>query len=295
MGKVRITEKRNSSTMELDLMDTEEILKVINTEDCKVIEAVEKEIPVITKVIKEIVSRMDQGGRLFYVGAGTSGRLGVLDAVECTPTFGVASDKVIGIMAGGQKAMFIAQENIEDNYELGAAEARKYEVGPEDCVIGIAASGDTPFVLGFVKKAYSRGAITFGLCCNHGTSLEKEVGLTIKPIVGPEVLTGSTRMKAGTAQKLVLNMISTTVMIKLNKVYSNLMVDLKVSNQKLRKRAEKMFITITAAEEKTAEVFLQRAGYNVKRAVVMYVRRCSADIADKLLEENEGSLRKIIG
>jgi N-acetylmuramic acid 6-phosphate etherase len=295
MGELRITEKRNIATMELDLMNVEEILTVINKEDCKVIAAVEKEIPVITRVIQKIIPQMKKGGRLFYVGAGTSGRLGVLDAVECTPTFGVEPDKVIGVMAGGQEAMFLARENIEDNYELGAEEARKYEVAPEDCIIGIAASGDTPFVLGFIKEARSKGALTFGLCCNHGTSLEKEVELTIKPIVGPEVVTGSTRMKAGTAQKLVLNMISTTVMIKLNKVYSNLMVDLKVNNKKLRERAEKIFTTITDAEDQLAENYLQQADYNIKRAIVMYVRECSAAVADKLLEINDGNLREIIG
>jgi len=295
MGELRITEKRNIATMELDLMNVEEILTVINKEDCKVIAAVEKEIPVITRVIQKIIPQMKKGGRLFYVGAGTSGRLGVLDAVECTPTFGVEPDKVIGVMAGGQEAMFLARENIEDNYELGAEEARKYEVAPEDCIIGIAASGDTPFVLGFIKEARSKGALTFGLCCNYGTSLEKEVELTIKPIVGPEVVTGSTRMKAGTAQKLVLNMISTTVMIKLNKVYSNLMVDLKVNNKKLRERAEKIFTTITDAEDQLAENYLQQADYNIKRAIVMYVRECSAAVADKLLEINDGNLREIIG
>lgn len=291
---MKTTEKQNLSTLKLDLMNTEEILRIINNEDSKIIDAVKREIPVITEVIERIVPRMKEEGRLFYVGAGTSGRIGVVDAVECAPTFGVDPDKVIGIMAGGQKAMFLAQENLEDNYEMGAEKAVEYGVGSKDCVIGIASSGDTPFVLGFINKARFEGALAFGLCCNHGTLLEKEVGLTIKTIVGPEVVTGSTRMKAGTAQKMVLNMISTTIMIKMNKVYSNLMVDLKVTNNKLRKRAIKIFTTITNTEDNIAEDYLKWANYNVKRAIVMYVRRCSASKADKLLQMSDGNLRKII-
>jgi len=293
--KMKTTEKQNLATIKLDLMDTKEILKTINIEDTKVIKAVKNEIPVITEIIERIVPLMKQGGRLFYVGAGTSGRIGVIDAVECTPTFGVEPDKVIGIMAGGEKAMFVAHENIEDNYELGAKRAGEYQLNSRDSVIGIASSGDTPFVLGFINKASTEGASTFGICCNHGTLLEKEVELVIKPVVGPEVVTGSTRMKAGTAQKMVLNMISTTVMIKMNKVYSNLMVDLKVSNNKLKKRAVKIFTTITNSEEKIAEKYLDKADYNVKKAIVMYVKACSVAEAEQLLELKEGNLRDIIG
>ncbi len=295
MRKDRITEKRNSTTITLDLMSAEEILRTINNEDQKVIDAVNKEIPVISEVVELVTSKMKKGGNLYYVGAGTSGRLGVLDAVECTPTFGVSPDRIVGIIAGGKEAMFLAQENIEDDYGLGKEEAVKIEVGKDDCVIGIAASGDTPFVLGFVEEASNLGALTFGICCNHNTKLEEIVQKVIKPIVGPEVVTGSTRMKAGTAQKIILNMISTTIMIKLNKVYSNFMVDLKATNGKLRMRAKHIFQAITNTDENTAEKYLGLADQNVKISIVMYQERCSYQKAEELLAKENGNLRKVIG
>ena len=237
---------------------------------------------------------MMKGGRLFYVGAGTSGRIGVLDAVECTPTFGVDRKKLVGIIAGGEKAMFVAQENIEDDYELGINEAAEKGISQRDSVIGITASGETPFVLGFIEKARKTGAFTVGLCCNNGSSLEEVTEKTIKPIVGPEVITGSTRMKAGTAQKLVLNMISTTVMIKMNKVYSNLMVDLRVTNRKLEQRAKEILSIITGEDLERAEEHLIKADYNVKHAIVMSRLKCSLEEAADILKRNKGNLRDVL-
>jgi len=289
-----ITEERNTASMKIDLMDTEEIICLINQEDAKVAEAVRVEIPAIKKAVDMIVNRMKEGGRLFYVGAGTSGRLGILDAIECGPTFGVENGKVVGILAGGEKAMFVAQEDTEDDFNMGAKEVKKYSINDLDSVIGIAASGNTPYVLGAIEEVKKHGALTIGLVCIIGSLLEKKVDVIIAPFVGPEVITGSTRMKAGTAQKMVLNMISTTVMIKLGKVYSNLMVDLNSSNYKLRERAKNIFLEITNANYEIAAEYLKRANYNIKAAIVMYQKGVTLEKAMKLLKEKEGVLVKII-
>jgi len=289
-----ITEERNTASMKIDLMDTEEIICLINQEDAKVAEAVRVEIPAIKKAVDMIVNRMKEGGRLFYVGAGTSGRLGILDAIECGPTFGVENGKVVGILAGGEKAMFVAQEDTEDDFNMGAKEVKKYSINDLDSVIGIAASGNTPYVLGAIEEVKKHGALTIGLVCIIGSLLEKKVDVIIAPFVGPEVITGSTRMKAGTAQKMVLNMISTTVMIKLGKVYSNLMVDLNSSNYKLRERAKNIFMEITNANYEIAAEYLKRANYNIKAAIVMYQKGVTLEKAMKLLKEKEGVLVKII-
>ncbi|MDI3548652.1 MAG: N-acetylmuramic acid 6-phosphate etherase [Halanaerobiales bacterium] len=291
---LRITEKRNPASMRIDRMDTEEILHLINREDAKVAEAVREEIPAITRAIEKIAARMKKGGRLFYVGAGTSGRLGVLDAVECLPTFSVEPDRVVGILAGGKKAMFLAQEDVEDSITSGVEAMIKHQVNELDSVVGIAASGSTPFVLGAIIEAKKRGAVTVALVCNHGSDLEEEVEIAITPIVGPEVITGSTRMKAGTAQKMILNMISTTVMIKLGKVYSNLMVDLKATNSKLRERAQVIFMTITGADEKMATGYLEKTAYNVKEAIVMFRLGVNLEKARDLLAEKDGLLAEVI-
>ena len=290
----RITEERNSASMKIDQMDTEEIISLINQEDAKVAEAVRTEIPAIKEAVNMIVDRMKKGGRLFYVGAGTSGRLGILDAIECGPTFGVENGKVVGILAGGEKAMFVAQEDTEDNFNMGAKAIKKYSINDLDSVIGIAASGNTPYVLGAIDAAKRHGALTIGLICVINSLLEKEVDVAIASIVGPEVITGSTRMKAGTAQKIILNTISTTVMIKLGKVYSNLMVDLNPSNCKLRERAKNIFMEITNANYKTAAEYLKRADYNIKAAIVMYQKGVTLEKALKLLKEKEGILVRII-
>lgn len=290
----RITEERNPASMKIDLMDTEEIICLINQEDTKVAEAVRVEIPAIKKAVDMIVTRMKEEGRLFYVGAGTSGRLGVLDAIECGPTFGVGNGKVVGILAGGEKAMFVAQEDTEDDFNMGAKEVKKYSINDLDSVIGIAASGNTPYVLGAIEEVKKHGALTIGLVCIIGSFLEKKVDVIIAPFVGPEVITGSTRMKAGTAQKMVLNMISTTVMIKLGKVYSNLMVDLNSSNYKLRERAKNIFMEITNASYEIAAEYLKETDYNIKAAIIMYKKGVTLEKAMKLLKEKEGVLVKII-
>jgi len=289
-----MTEERNPASMKIDLMDTEEIICLINQEDAKVAEAVRVEIPAIKKAVDMIVARMKEGGRLFYVGAGTSGRLGILDAIECGPTFGVENGKVVGILAGGEKAMFVAQEDTEDDFNMGAKEIKKFSINDLDSVIGIAASGNTPYVLGAIEEAKKHGALTIGLICIIDSLLEKKVNIAIAPIVGPEVITGSTRMKAGTAQKMVLNMISTTVMIKLGKVYSNLMVDLNSSNYKLRERAKNIFMKITNANYEIAAEYLKETDYNIKAAIVMYQKGVTLEKALKLLKEKEGILVRIV-
>jgi N-acetylmuramic acid 6-phosphate etherase len=293
-SKKRITEKRNQETYQIDELKTADVLKIINREDKKVAEAVEREIDNIQRVIDRIVPGMKKGGRLIYVGAGTSGRLGILDAVECKPTFSVSPDRVIGILAGGEKAMFRSQEDIEDNAELGAKKVRELGLTENDSVIGIAASGKTPFVIGAVEEAGKLGAFTAALVCNNNSPLAAAAAEKIVPIVGPEVITGSTRMKAGTAQKMVLNMISTTVMIKQGKVYSNLMVDLQPSNEKLRNRAIDIFTIITAAEEEIAAEYLEKTDYELKEAVVMYEKGVELEKARELLATNDGILKKVI-
>lgn len=289
-----VTESRNPSSMNIDLLPTQEVLKLINREDQRVAEAVQAVIPAITKAVDLIAERMVAGGRLIYIGAGTSGRMGVLDAVECGPTFSLEPGKVIGIMAGGQGAMFEAKEAVEDHYQFGRDEICRYQIKSQDCVVGIAASGKTPYVLGALKEAKSRGAVSIMVYCNEATPMAEKPDVEINPVVGPEVLTGSTRMKAGTAQKMVLNMISTAVMIKLGKVYSNLMVDLNATNHKLVERAESIFIEITGATPETAKEYLKQANYRVKPAIVMYERGCSLTEALGLLGENSGFLRKVI-
>ncbi|PKP61787.1 N-acetylmuramic acid 6-phosphate etherase [Candidatus Atribacteria bacterium HGW-Atribacteria-1] len=289
-----MTEERNPASMKIDLMDTEEIICLINQEDAKVAEAVRVEIPAIKKAVDMIVARMKEGGRLFYVGAGTSGRLGILDAIECGPTFGVENGKVVGVLAGGEKAMFVAQEDTEDDFNIGAKAIKKYNINALDSVIGIAASGNTPYVLGAIEEAKKHGALTIGLVCIINSLLEKKVDVIIAPFVGPEIITGSTRMKAGTAQKMVLNMISTTVMIKLGKVYSNLMVDLNPSNYKLRERAKNIFMEITNVNYEMAAEYLKETDYNIKAAIVMYQKGVTLEEALKLLKEKEGILVRII-
>lgn len=292
--KKRITEKRNPKSTKIDQMETNEILRLMNEEDQKVAKAVKKEIPNIEKSVDIITEKMKNGGRLFYVGAGTSGRLGILDAVECEPTFSISPEKVVGILAGGQEAMFKAQENIEDNEKLGSQKIAEYNITEKDTVVGIAASGKTPFVLGALKEANKRKAFTVALSCTKDSLLEKISEIAITPIVGPEVVTGSTRMKAGTAQKMILNMLSTTVMIKLGKVYSNLMVDLNATNEKLRVRAMDIFTLITDADSKTADKYLKETDYKLKEAIVMYEKNVDLKEAKKLLTKNEGILRKVI-
>lgn len=259
-----------SNFSNLDKMTVGEILCNINKEDIEVPKAVTKVIPQIEALVKEIVVRMKQGGRLFYIGAGTSGRLGVLDASECPPTYGVPETMVVGIIAGGDVAIRKAVEHAEDNAELAWEDLKKYNVNVKDTIIGIAASGRTPYVIGGVKTAKSKGILTGSISCNSDTELSAAVDFGIEVIVGPEFVTGSTRMKSGTAQKLVLNMISTSVMIQLGKVKGNKMVDMQLSNKKLVDRAIKMIIEETGIQSDEASVLLEANG-SVRKAVDAYL------------------------
>lgn len=264
----KITEQESLHN-NLDKLSTLEVLRGINKEDKKVALAVEKEIQSIVKLTDAIVDKMKLGGRLFYVGAGTSGRLGVVDASECPPTFGVANDVVIGLIAGGDKAIRNAVENAEDDEKQGWEDLQAYNLNQNDVVIGIAASGSTPYVIGALKKCNEQGIVTGGITCNPNSLLDQVAQFPVVPVVGPEFVTGSTRMKSGTAQKLVLNMISTTVMIKLGKVVGNRMVDMQLSNEKLVGRGTKMIQEQLGINYNEAEQLLLKHG-SVRKAVESY-------------------------
>ncbi|NLN19211.1 MAG: N-acetylmuramic acid 6-phosphate etherase [Firmicutes bacterium] len=287
------TESRSAYT-DLDTLSIPEILRIINREDCRVPDAVAQELPQIALAVEVIVSRLKKGGRLFYVGAGTSGRLGVLDAAECPPTFGVPEDLVQGVIAGGPKALVSSVETVEDNPEAGANDLAARHLGPADVVVAIAASGRTPYCIGALRYAASVGAARIALVCNKNSAMEAEAEITIAPVVGPEVIMGSTRMKAGTAQKLVLNMLSTVSMIKLGKVYSNLMVDLTPTNSKLINRAQRIVELATGADATTIEKALQASGYDVKAAIVMILADCTVEKARQALAASEGNVRRAI-
>ncbi len=265
---MRITET-SSLYDNLEHMSVEELLKNINSEDQKVALAVEKVIPVVSELVKAIIPRMERGGRLIYIGAGTSGRLGILDASECPPTYGVPFDWVIGLIAGGDHAIRKAVENAEDDSDQAWKDILAYGFNADDTVIGIAASGSTPYVIGGVKAAKSKGLLTGSITCNPNSLLSKEVDYAIEAVVGPEFVTGSTRMKAGTAQKLVLNMISTSVMIKLGRVKGNKMVDMQLSNAKLVQRGINMIMEATGVEESIAKELLLNQG-SVRKATEFY-------------------------
>lgn len=265
----KITES-DSRYDDLEKMPVKDLLLNINTEDKNVPFAVERVIPSIEALVTAIVEKMEQGGRLFYIGAGTSGRLGIVDASECPPTFGVAYNLVIGIIAGGDQAIRKAVEFAEDDPEQGWKDLQSYQIGPNDSLIGIAASGSTPYVVGAVLLARRAGVTTGAIVCNEGSELAAAAEYPVEVIVGPEFVTGSTRMKAGTAQKLVLNMISTSVMIRLGRVKGNKMVDMQLSNNKLVNRAVKMISSLTGVDEKTASALLDQHK-NVRNAVEFYL------------------------
>lgn len=289
------TEQRNNASINIDTASTGKILKIINDEDKTVPSAVEKEIPYIEKAVEMIIASFRSGGRLFYFGAGTSGRLGVIDAAECPPTFGTDPELVQGYIAGGREAMFRAQEGAEDFEENGAADVMKAGVGKKDVVCGIAASRRTPYVIGAVKKAKQIGAGTIYLTCNPRSEFNiKEADVAICPYVGPEVIMGSTRMKSGTAQKLVLNMLTTASMIRLGKVYENMMIDLQMTNKKLVERSKRIVMTVTGSTYEEAENYLNRADGHVKTALVMMKANVNADEARKRLKIAEGFVRKAI-
>lgn len=289
------TEKRNPHSMDIDARSTEEILKIINDEDKTVPYVVEKELPFIAQAVDLIVKALKNGGRLLYFGAGTSGRLGVVDASECPPTFGTPYGMIEGYIAGGKEAMFRAQEGAEDYEENGAKDILRAHVTNKDVVCGIAASRRTPYVIGAVKKAKKLGATTLYITCNPREDFDiKEVDVAICPYVGPEVIMGSTRMKSGTAQKLVLNMLTTAAMIRMGKVYENMMIDLQMTNKKLVERSKRIVMTITGVNYDEAAKYLLQAGGHVKTALVMIKAGVNAEDARERLLKADGFVRRAI-
>ena len=262
------TEKVNPATTDIDRMSPLELVQVINAEDARVAGAVQRELPHIARAIEEIATRMSRGGRLIYFGAGSSGRLGALDASECPPTFNLPLETVVGRIAGGSYALTQAAEDLEDSAEAGHGDAVQLAVSDKDAVVGITASGRTPYALGALAYAKQQGALTIGLACNSQTPLEKAVDIMIAPIVGPEVISGSTRLKAGTAQKMVLNMLSTGTMILLGKTYGNLMVDVQATNLKLHQRALRIVAQATGLNRDAAQALLDACQGEVKTAIV---------------------------
>lgn len=285
------TEQRNPKTMELDSFSPIEIARVMNEENTNVIKAIDEVLPQVASAIEWAGEALNAGGRIIYMGAGTSGRLGVLDAVECPPTFGVSYDTVVGLIAGGEGAFVKAAEGAEDNAEAGAADLAALELESRDIVIGIAASGRTPYVIGGLRYANEAGCRTVAIACNKDSAVGAEAQLAIEPVTGPEVLTGSTRLKAGTAQKLVLNMISTGSMVAAGKVYQNLMVDVKQSNEKLRVRAQNIVMMATECTREQAAEALEACHHHVKGAIAMLLLDCDATAAEAALDEAHGHVR----
>jgi len=294
--KSLITESRNPKTSRIDSLSTADILKLINSEDKTVPQIVEKQIPRIAKAVELLVKTFRAGGRLFYIGAGTSGRLGVLDAAECPPTFGTDPKMIRGIIAGGYKTLIRSKEGVEDNFNAAGKDLAKVKLNKKDILVGIAASRRTPYVLGGLKHAKKIGCKTIFIYCNpHLTSpIKIKVDVEIPLIVGPEVIMGSTRMKAGTAQKLVLNMLSTTAMIKLGKVYQNMMVDLKATSQKLVERSKRTIMIVTGVDYRTASEYLKKADGSVKTALVMILAKADKKEAQRRLAKSDGFVRRAL-
>lgn len=289
-----LTEQRLTDSMNLDQMSSDQIIQLMNQQDQQAFQAVQQISDKVAQAVELIVDRFRQGGRLIYVGAGSSGRLGVLDASECPPTFRSDPEQVIGIIAGGPKAMFHAQEGAEDRAEDGAEVIRALKVSSRDVVCGIAAGGTTPFVHGALNQAKSHHAGTIFVTCVEPFPEEPMYDLTLRALTGPEVLTGSTRLKAGTATKLILNQLTTASMVRLGKCYENLMVDLKASNQKLKDRAVRVIQMICGTDRTTSVDLLEQAHGHVKPAIVMWKHGCSLVEAHRLLEQSLGSLRKAL-
>ena len=292
--ELTLTEERNPLTADIDTLPTLDMLMLINAEDQKVALAVRQELPNIAAAVDAIASRMQRGGRLIYIGAGTSGRLGVLDASECPPTFDTPSEMVVGLIAGGKVALTGAVEGAEDDQIGGAHEIAELNVNANDCVVSIAASGRTPYAVGGLEEAKKRGALTISIACNRPSPLEELAEIGIAAIVGPEVVSGSTRLKAGTAQKMVLNMISTAVMIRLGKTYSNLMVDVRPTNIKLRQRARRIVAEATGLGWDEAGELLQACEGEVKTAIVAVLADVSPNEARKRLNVSGGYVRRAI-
>ncbi len=290
-----VSEARNPDTMQIDLMSTPQILSAMNAQDAQVAGAVEKVLPEIAQAVEKIVDAFKAGGRLIYFGAGTSGRLGVLDASECPPTFSVPEDMVVGIIAGGDHALRHPIEGAEDDPKEGRSDLEKIGACANDVVVGIAVSGRTPYVIGGLDYARSVGATTVALSCNPGSAIARLADIAISPVVGPEALTGSTRLKSGTAQKLVLNMLTTASMIRIGKSYENLMVDVSVSNEKLAARAIRILVEVADCSAEEAEHYLVASNNNVKLAILMALTGLEADAAQTALTNADGFLRRAAG
>jgi len=288
------TEQRNPRTLELDAMPTLDLLTVMNDEDRACAMAVQQALPQIANAVDAIAARMKQGGRLLYFGAGTSGRLGVLDAVECEPTFSSKPGEVVGVIAGGLGAMMRAVEGAEDDVGLGKKDVQELAVTARDCVVGIAASGRTPYVLGALDEAKARGALRIAVACAKGSAIAAAAEIAIEVVTGPEVLTGSTRLKAGTATKLVLNMLSTGAFVRRNKVYGNLMVDVQATNLKLVERMVRIVATATGKPHEEARLALANCGNEAKTAIVAL--RCGVDaaVARERIAQCDGSVREAL-
>ena len=288
------TEQRNPATMNIDDHSAAEIVKIINDGDRTVAEAVSAALPFIAQAAEAAADSISKGGRLIYMGAGTSGRLGVLDAVECRPTYGIPDGVVVGIIAGGMKAMFRAVEGAEDSLTLGEEDLRNIGATADDTVVGIASSGRTPYVIGALKFAKSLGCTTVSVACSPNAAISALADIAIEAVTGPEAVTGSTRMKAGSAQKMILNMISTTAFILMGKVYGNLMIDVQPTNKKLVARAVRIIRDAVGCTEDRAAELLDASGKRVKHAVVMGMLDITAEAADVLLSANGGNIRRVL-
>ena len=288
------TETRNQNTMNLDIMSPLEVVTVMNQEDAKVPAAITPALPNIAQCVTWAIESIEAGGRIIYMGAGTSGRLGVLDAVECPPTFGVAPEVVVGLIAGGEKAFVKAVEGAEDSRELGRQDLIDIDLQKRDIVIGIAASGRTPYVLGGLAYAQEVGCHTVAISCNPGSAIGQAAELAIEVVPGPEVLTGSTRLKSGTCQKLILNMISTATMVGCGKAYQNLMVDVMQTNEKLVVRAQNIVMEATGCEREVAAEKIAIAGGNAKTAITMILADCGLEEAKERLAKAKGHVREAI-
>ncbi|GAB2324258.1 N-acetylmuramic acid 6-phosphate etherase [Alkalibacterium sp. m-11] len=293
LGKME-TEKQNPNTMNLDEMSIKEALTIMNSEDKKVAEAIGEVIPEIEEAVQVITTQLKKGGRLIYTGAGTSGRLGVLDAAECPPTFGTPKEQVVGLIAGGQRAFTEAIEGSEDSREMGKEDLKAIELNENDVVVGLAASGRTPYVIGALSYANEISTPTIAIACNKNSAIGNEAKIAIEAVPGPEVLTGSTRLKAGSTQKMILNMLSTLSMVGIGKVYKNLMVDVQPTNEKLVSRAENIVMKATDADRETARKTLAASDGKVKIAIIMILLDIDKDTAVKKLEESQGHIRKAL-
>lgn len=289
-----VSEGRNPDTMDIDLLPSLDIVQRINQQDKLVPLAVEKVLPEIAEAVDKITEALKVGGRLFYIGAGTSGRLGVLDASECPPTFGTDPEMVVGIIAGGKEAMFRAKEGAEDDPALGEQDLKENTLTQRDVVVGIAASGRTPYVIGGLEYANELGATTVALSCNPDSPIADIADIAISPVVGPEALTGSTRLKSGTAQKLVLNMLTTASMIRLGKSYQNLMVDVKATNEKLVARAARIVMQATDCTNQEAKTALKETDYDAKLAILMILTGLDRESATEQLNAKQGDRKSVV-